>query len=283
MLKGQGMMKNDLLTKSVDFLGDEIMCVKDESTGKIYVGVRWICNGIGFARGQINNEVVRVQNDIVLKRGCMKFRAGVFDENNDTVSIELDYLPLWLAKISITPKMQSENKELTTKLVNYQLKAKDVLAQAFIKPKEVNLDNFNIPTTLSEALLLSANLAKENEEMKPKAEQFDLYIDSDGTLSFNEVAKALKTGRNRLMNFLRCKDILNQDNSPSQYCLDRKYFEVKTYTYVVKNGNKYQLAITRITAKGQDFLYRYLTRHIDQYCEFDPDYKSKISEVHKND
>lgn len=276
------MMNNDLLTKSVDFLGDEIMCVKDESTGKIYVGVRWICNGIGFARGQINNEVLRVQSDIVLKRGCMKFRAGVFDENNDTVSIELDYLPLWLAKISITPKMQSENKELTIKLVNYQLKAKEVLSHAFIKPKEVNLDNFCIPTTLSEALLLSANLAKENEEMRPKAEQFDLYIDSDGTISFNESAKALKTGRNRLMDFLRKKDILNQDNSPSQYCLDRKYFEVKTYTYVVKGGNKYQLAITRITTKGQDFLFRYLSKHLDEYSVFDPDYKSKISEVHEN-
>ncbi|WP_143322677.1 phage antirepressor KilAC domain-containing protein [Clostridium sp. HBUAS56010] len=274
-------MKNDLVAKSVDFLGNEIMCVKDESTEKIYVGVRWICNGIGFARGQINNEVIRVQNDIVLKSGCMKFRAGVFDENNETISIELDYLPLWLAKISITPKMQAENPELTLRLVNYQLKAKDVLAQAFIKPKEINLDNFNIPTTLSEALLLSANLAKENEEMKPKAEQFDLYLDSDGTISFNESAKALKTGRNRLMAFLRNKGILNQDNSPSQYCLDRKYFEVKTYTYVVKGGNKYQLAITRITSKGQDYMYRFLTKYIDEYCGYDPDYKSRIGEVRK--
>jgi hypothetical protein len=41
--------------------------------------------------------------DTVLQMGCFKFEAGVFDADNSTLAIELDYLPLWLAKISITP------------------------------------------------------------------------------------------------------------------------------------------------------------------------------------
>jgi hypothetical protein len=44
----------------------------------------------------------------------------------------IDFLPLWLAKISITPKMKKNNPELVEKLIQYQLKAKDVLAAAFL-------------------------------------------------------------------------------------------------------------------------------------------------------
>ena len=177
--------------------------------------------------------------------------------------------------------MISNTPKVANRLKIYQLKAKDVLAQAFINSKEVNLDQFQIPATLSEALMLSANLAKENEEMKPKAEQFDLYLDDDGTLSLNQVAKALKTKRNKMMEFLRYKEVFNQDNSPSSYYANKGYFEVKNFTYVVKSGKKYQIAVTRVSTTGQDFLYRYLTKHIDEYSEFDKDFKNRISEVHK--
>ena len=141
----------------------------------------------------MKNERKKIKKDLVLSQGGLNLTLPTNGGEQDISCIELDYLPLWLAKISITPKMQKENPIVTTKLVNYQLKAKDVLAQAFIRPKEVNFDSFQIPTTLSEALLLSANLAKENEEMKPKAEQFDLYLDDDGTLSLNQSACLLYT------------------------------------------------------------------------------------------
>lgn len=272
-------MKSNLVTKEVNFFGDTIMCVQDESAHKIYVGVKWICNGIGLSEDQMKNERKKIKKDLVLSQGGLNLTLPTNGGEQDISCIELDYLPLWLAKISITPKMQKENPIVTTKLVNYQLKAKDVLAQAFIRPKEVNFDNFQIPTTLSEALLLSANLAKENEEMKPKAEQFDLYLDDDGTTSLNQAAKALKTKRNKMMEFLRHKEVFNQNNSPSSYYANRGYFEVKNFTYVVKSGKKYQIAVTRVTSKGQDFLYRYLTKYIDEYSEFDKDFKIKISEV----
>lgn len=272
-------MNNKLLTREVDFYGDTIICAEDNSTGKIYVGVKWVCAGIGLTDDQIKNERKKIWKDLVLSKGGSNLTLLTNGGEQETLCIELDYLPIWLAKISLTPNMKKNNPIAVEKLVSYQLKAKDVLAKAFIKPKETNLDQFQIPTTLSEALLLSANLAKENEIMKPKAEQFDLYLDDDGTLSLNQVAKALKTKRNKMMDFLRHKEVLNQDNSPSSYYANRGYFEVKNFTYVVKGGNKYQIAVTRVTPKGQDFLYRYLTKYIDEYSEYDVDYKSKVSEV----
>ncbi len=84
-----------------------------------------------------------------------------------------------------------------------------------------------------------------------------------------------------MMEFLRHKEVFNQDNSPSSYYANSGYFEVKNFTYVVKSGKKYQIAVTRVTSKGQDFLYRYLTKYMDEYSIFDVDFKNKISEVQK--
>lgn len=127
-------MENELIVRTVDFMGDGLLAAKD-SKGIIWTGVRSLCAGMGLTRGRMNGEIVKVQEDIVLSRGCMKFRAGVFEPNNETIALQLDYVPLWLAKISITPNMRENNPVLVEKLVNYQLKAKDVLAAAFLPDK----------------------------------------------------------------------------------------------------------------------------------------------------
>jgi phage antirepressor YoqD-like protein len=275
-------MKNELVTKEVEFNGNSLMAAQDVDSGKIYVGVSWICNGIGLSKSQKDTQVQKIQSDIVLKMGCLKLQAGIFDENNEAFAIELNYLPLWLAKISITPTMIKESPDVTQKLIKYQLQAKDVLAKAFIHTDNVTLDNFHIPTTLSEALLLSANLAKENEEMKPKAEQFDLYLESKGLLSMNQSAKELKARRNKMMEFLRYMKVLNQDNSPSEKYSTMGYFEIKNYVILRRNNKKYSVAITYITPKGQDFLFRYLKKYKDIYANFDKKYLNRVLEVSVN-
>lgn len=122
---------NNLVVKNVDLFGDTVIAAQDKK-GNIWAGVKWFCNGLGLTRGQINNEMAKVQSDIVLKKGCTKFNAGVFDANNETVALKLGFIPLWLAKINITPSMQEKNPKLVDKLVTYQLKAKDILADAFL-------------------------------------------------------------------------------------------------------------------------------------------------------
>lgn len=128
--------ENTLITKEVEFLGDSLLVVKDETNNKMYTGVGYICKGIGFSKGQKDRQLLNIQEDMVLNRGCLKFEAGVIDPNNEVMAIELDYLPIWLAKISITPKMKEQQPGLVDKLVQYQLKAKDVLASAFIHKQQ---------------------------------------------------------------------------------------------------------------------------------------------------
>lgn len=122
---------NGLVVKTINFMGDGLLAAKDNE-GIIWVGVKSLCVGMGLTRGQSNGEVAKIQEDMVLSQGCMKFRAGVFEPNNETLALQLDYVPLWLAKISITPNMRKNHPELVEKLVNYQLKAKDALAAAFL-------------------------------------------------------------------------------------------------------------------------------------------------------
>lgn len=81
---------------------------------------------------QKDTQVDKIRTDKTLNRGYRKFPVGVFDRGSEVVTIKLDFIPLWLAKISITKKMEKDNPELVDKLLEYQLKAKDILAEAFL-------------------------------------------------------------------------------------------------------------------------------------------------------
>lgn len=59
---------NDLIIKNVDLFGDTIVAAQD-AEGNIWAGVKWFCNGIGLSRGQANGEIVKIQEDLVLKKG----------------------------------------------------------------------------------------------------------------------------------------------------------------------------------------------------------------------
>ena len=122
---------NELEIKQVPFMGNELTAARDEN-GQIWAGVSYICKGIGLGKNEKDRQVKNVQSDKVLSKGCVKFDAGVFDPNNATVALKLDFVPLWLAKINITPTMEAETPELAERLEQYQLKAKDVLAAAFL-------------------------------------------------------------------------------------------------------------------------------------------------------
>lgn len=151
---------NNLTIKPVNFLGDNLVAAKDENTGKIYTGVSYICKGLGFTKGQKDRQVKNVQEDEILNRGCLKFEAGVIDPNNEILAIELDFLPLWLAKISITPNMKEEQPMVTEKLINYQLKVKDVLAEAFVNNK---------PKTIEDLIIMQAQSIKNLKQQVNEA------------------------------------------------------------------------------------------------------------------
>lgn len=93
--------------------------------------------------------------------------------------------------------------------------------------------------------------------LEPKAEEYDLYINSDGTYSMNQVGKLLHIGEYKLFRKLREEKILfveNGDNVPYQPFEEAGYFKVvSTIDY---GGNVH--STTRVTPKGVSYICKRL-------------------------
>lgn len=134
--------KTNLTIKKVNMFGDTVVAAQDKD-GIVWAGVRWICDGLGFDKDKTGYERKKIQEDLVLNQGVKFYPLGKDNANSDVLCLQLDYIPLWLAKISITPTMKKNNPELVEKLIKYQLKAKDVLAAAFLPEKYNKSDNIS--------------------------------------------------------------------------------------------------------------------------------------------
>jgi len=188
-------MKNELVKfkameiMDVDFNGDEITVVKMNDTGKIYVGLKWVVqNNIGMSEGQWQSYTRKIQEDMVLSKGIANLQLPTKGGNQKALCIELDYLPLVLAKISITPNMKNEHPETTDKLVEYQLKAKDVLAQAFLGKKE----SWTIQRIIAKHDRNKMTDKIKEELDNPKGYVYSNYTDMIYTILFGKKAKQMR-------------------------------------------------------------------------------------------
>lgn len=120
-----------------------------------------------------------------------------------------------------------------------------------------SMGGYQIPQTLPEALRLAADLAEENEQLRPKAELHDRFLSADNAQTVSVVAKSLGTGRDRLFRLLREQKILMANNTPYQQYLERGYFRV--IEKVIKmGGDEVIKPQTLITAKGVDYIAKLL-------------------------
>ena len=68
-------MNSELIVKDVEFHGDMLRAAQDPD-GKVWVGVRWICQGMGFDNERMKNERKKIQRDcfvMVLPRKNVNF------------------------------------------------------------------------------------------------------------------------------------------------------------------------------------------------------------------
>lgn len=165
-------MENELEIKRVPFMGAELMAARD-TDGQIWAGVRWMCDGIGLSKGQMQNERTRIHNDKVLSQGERNLVLPTRGGNQETLCLKLDFVPLWLAKISITPSMEAETPELADRLEQYQLRAKDTLAEAFL-PAAAN-PNF---TSLSPELQMFKAIFDSVAKTELKQKEQDKVIEA---------------------------------------------------------------------------------------------------------
>lgn len=124
---------NDLIVKNVPFCKAELLAVQDKETGKIYAGINCILRELGFDEGQIRYRRDKWLDDKAVSKGVRKFlHPSIGGGNQETYCIDIKKLPIALAKIDITPKMENEMPQLSEKLEKYQDECADILAEAFI-------------------------------------------------------------------------------------------------------------------------------------------------------
>ena len=152
-----------LAIKDVQFNGATLRAAQD-AENIIWVGVRWICQGLGLSEDRIKYERKKIQKDLVLVQGVKFYPLGSGNSDTEMLCLKLDFLPLWLAKISITPTMKKENPQLVENLIEYQLKAKDVLASAFLN-KDAIIPVENYSQQIADLQNIIMEMRQENQKM----------------------------------------------------------------------------------------------------------------------
>lgn len=96
-----------------------------------------------MTEGHMKRQIANIKKDLTLSRGGSNLLLNKGSGEREVFCLKLDYVPLWLAKVNITPTIQAERPELADKLLEYQLKAKDVLADAFLPKRQGELATVN--------------------------------------------------------------------------------------------------------------------------------------------
>lgn len=198
------MQKEQMETKLINFEDGQLLGVKTKE-GEIYLGVKKTCLDIGFNEGQARRQVENINKDIVLKSNCRKF-AMVQNEGNRQVKREIlvineDVVTLWLAKISLTPKMKKENPKIIEKLVKYQLQCAKVLHEAFMGTEEKKKDFYNEIGLKGKIVELQDNVQGLTDELHQTRETLDTLIDNSVINSY-QAQKLNKLARNRVKELL---------------------------------------------------------------------------------
>ncbi len=152
--------------KMVPFNGIELLAIKTND-GKIHAGVKWVCQGLGLSEGQTKAERKKFQQDLVLSKGGRNFILPTKGGKQEVLCVELGFLPLWLAKITLTPSMQRERPWTVQRLVDFQLRAKDVLEEAFLnKPKSIEDLIIMQAQSMKDVKQRLENVEKQQENIK---------------------------------------------------------------------------------------------------------------------
>ncbi|KIL71909.1 phage antirepressor N-terminal domain-containing protein [Bacillus badius] len=173
--------------KAVRFDGDEIVVVKANNE-KIYAAVKWVCQGMQLTEGQYQNQTRKLSDDPVLVQGIAKMQLPTNSGVQDVLCIDLEFMPLWLAKINAGI---ISDEVIRNKVVSYQLKAKDVLAKAFMPSENV------VPMSKDQALVTvlrtTADLVEdtqaikeEQHEIRKLVTQIDQKVEEQITLDHGE-------------------------------------------------------------------------------------------------
>ena len=124
----------EIMKKEIGFNGMNLVGVSFEE--KLYIIVKNFCEALGI---DYNSQLKRIKRDEVLNHGLVKMTIPTNGGEQESNLLELDYVPLWLAGIK-TNQCREEVREF---LLEFKLKVKDILSEAFFGKRELLLPGHN--------------------------------------------------------------------------------------------------------------------------------------------
>ena len=230
----------------------------EEKNGELFVSSLVISENINYEHRAVL-QLIRQNIDDFREFGRVSFQMQPFETNGGVQNREVIFLNEDQSTLLIT---YFRNNDLTKKF-----KINLVKAFSMMKKMIQEQNNFNLPKTFSEALLLASKQAEQIEkqnalllEQKPKVEFFEAVTNSKSAIDMGQVAKVLDKdiGRNKLFEILRNKKILQKDNIPFQTYIDRGYFRVIEVKYTKPDGSTNISLKTLVYQKGVSFINKVL-------------------------
>ena len=129
-------LEKDLEVNTVPFLGADILTARDMD-GQIWVGVASVCRGLGLNKGQADIKGRALNKDPDLSPGVGLFPVGT--AGSYTRLLKLEYVPLWLARVTVTPALRLADPRMDERLTEYRLKLRDAVAAALLDTGKIPL------------------------------------------------------------------------------------------------------------------------------------------------
>ena len=141
----------------------------------------------------MKRQVKNIKKDMVFSEGGsnqipLPTNSGI----QEVFCVRHDFVPLWLAKIQITEKTREERPDFARKLMQYQLKSKDILADAFLpnggaapihvcNPAEIPLGELASYLKIMDRIAHRQNLSPHRiaANFKKVSEQFGVELTED--------------------------------------------------------------------------------------------------------
>ena len=167
------MNERQLQVKEVECSGVNMVACQRQD-GEILVSVKSICDSLGI---DVFSQAKRIKRDDVLSQGTVKMTLPSSGGDQETNMLIISFLPFFLTGI----KSSMVSPDLRDKILEFKLKAKDVLAAAFLPTQ---FQSSEISAVLTQLKNMQAQLDQNTHSLAILADERQKHIEAITNLSY---------------------------------------------------------------------------------------------------
>lgn len=210
------------LIKQVDFENINMTACKTDEN-KIFVSIKSICEGLGI---DTNAQTQRINRDDVLPEGMCKIHVPTSSGEQEVNMLDIEYIPFFLVGI----KASMCKEEIRPRLKEFKLKAKDVLAAAFVNKQLSPIDQ----------LRLQYQVIEQHEEKLSNFDSRLAKVENNTTIDYSQQEELRDLGNKKVV------AILGGSDAPAYKELNKKVFSSFWRDYKRKlNVNSYKNTLVK--------------------------------------